>query len=187
MGEFSNLLVESKSDLICTYISSESLMVLKKIYSKTKRVTCDVVDIETLPYKTGAFDFVFIAGGISYGDNKTVLKEIYRVLKVEGQFIAVDSLNHNPIYRFNRWAHFLKGHRSKSTLKIIPNIKLINNYINMFGEGKVFYFGAFSFLFYIVSFFSNSNKTKIVFDWLDYLFRVKNLLFKFVLVVKKNE
>ena len=32
-----------------------------------------------------------------------VKKEIYRTLKKDGHFICVDSLNHNPIYRLNRF------------------------------------------------------------------------------------
>jgi ubiquinone/menaquinone biosynthesis C-methylase UbiE len=43
------------------------------------------------------------AGSLSYGDNDKVLDEIYRVLKNKGAFIAIDSLNNNPIYRLNRF------------------------------------------------------------------------------------
>jgi ubiquinone/menaquinone biosynthesis C-methylase UbiE len=36
------------------------------------------------------------AGSLSYGDNDIVMNEIYRVLKLQGVFIAIDSLNNNP-------------------------------------------------------------------------------------------
>ena len=34
--------------------------------------------------------------------------EIHRVLKKNGIFICVDSLNNNLIYRVNRWFHYIK-------------------------------------------------------------------------------
>lgn len=187
MGEFSRILIESESKLICTDISKTSLRTLQKKYKKIKKVNCQVVDIENLPYSNDVFDYVFIAGGLSYGDNDLVLKEIYRVLKIGGKFIAVDSLNHNPIYKLNRWIHWLLGKRSKSTLKRMPKVSLIEKYIKLFGEGKVYYFGSFSWFFNLFPFlfsFENINKFS---NWLDSLICVKKSAFKFVLVVKKNE
>ena len=57
--------------------------------------------MESLPFKDKSFDIVACAGGLSYGDNKKVANEIYRVLKDNGSFICIDSLNENPFYKFN--------------------------------------------------------------------------------------
>ena len=70
--------------------------------------------MELLPFDNEIFDIVACAGGLSYGDNKLVLNEIYRVLKPKGMFICIDSLNENPIYKFNRYLHYLRGNRTKA-------------------------------------------------------------------------
>jgi ubiquinone/menaquinone biosynthesis C-methylase UbiE len=53
------------------------------------------------------------------------MKEIYRVLKVGGYVVVVDSLN-NLIFRFNRHINNLRDLRSQSTFKRMPDINLIN-------------------------------------------------------------
>lgn len=186
MGEFSNLLVESDSNIVFSDISETSLKALELRYSHIKKIKFQVADMERLPFLNSTFDYIFMAGGLSYGDNYLVLNEIHRVLKPNGKFISVDSLNHNPIYKFNRWVNVLLGKRSKSTLKRMPTLFLIENYIKTFGEGKVYFFGGFSWIFNILSYLLNFNVNKIS-DWLDSLFCVKKSSFKFVLIVKKNE
>ena len=187
MGEFSNLLVDSSCQLICSDISATSLKNLQAIYKPIKKVKCDVVDIENLQYANYAFDFVFMAGGLSYGNNHKVLEEIHRILKNGGKFIVVDSLNSNPVYRFNRWINYLRGKRSINTLKRMPNLLLIQKYIDLFGEGKAYYFGGFSWFFNIFSIFFNFVKVNSFSNWLDNLFCIKNSAFKFILIVKKNK
>ena len=81
----------------------------------------------------------------------------------------------------------MKGNRSISTIRRMPKIPMINNYIKLFGEGKVFYFGGFSWFFIILSSVFEFNKVNIVSNWLDNFFCVKKLEFKFVLIVKNNE
>ena len=56
--------------------------------------------MEKLPFRDNSFDAICSAGSLSYGDNLIVMNEIYRLLKTGGSFIAVDSLNNNPIFRF---------------------------------------------------------------------------------------
>jgi ubiquinone/menaquinone biosynthesis C-methylase UbiE len=52
--------------------------------------------MEKLPFADQSFDIIVSAGSLSYGDNDIVMNEIYRVLKLQGVFIAIDSLNNNP-------------------------------------------------------------------------------------------
>ena len=44
------------------------------------------------------------------------MNEIYRVLKQGGILIIVDSLNHNPVYKFNRWIHYLYGNNNEDEI-----------------------------------------------------------------------
>jgi ubiquinone/menaquinone biosynthesis C-methylase UbiE len=53
--------------------------------------------MEKLPFANQSFDIIVSAGSLSYGDNDIVMNEIYRVLKLQGVFIAIDSLNNNNI------------------------------------------------------------------------------------------
>jgi hypothetical protein len=53
-------------------------------------------------------------------------------LKNKGAFIAIDSLNNNPIYRLNRYLHYLKGERSLSTACFWNNLIWINSFFYIF-------------------------------------------------------
>ena len=95
--------------------------------------------MEILPFDNETFDIIACAGGLSYGNNKLVLNEIHRVLKQNGTFICIDSLNENPIYKLNRYVHYLRGNRTKSTLKRMPDRKLLEDYKSKFGITKINY------------------------------------------------
>ena len=71
--------------------------------------------MENLPYEKNTFDVVCCAGSLSYGNNLLVLNEINGVLKSDGYFISVDNLNENPIYKLNRYIHYIRGNRTLST------------------------------------------------------------------------
>lgn len=81
------------------------------------RLLTRVADMESLPFESGSFDVVACAGSLSYGEPALVDAEIRRVLRAGGTFICVDSLNHNPVYRLNRWLHYKRGERTRSTLR----------------------------------------------------------------------
>ena len=122
IGMHTGALLEFGGHVMATDISEYSLEVLQTRYSGYERLLTKVADMESLPFQDESFDVVTSAGSLSYGDNDIVLSEIYRVLKRGGILIAVDSLNNSPVYRFNRWLHYLRGNRSKSTLARMPNI-----------------------------------------------------------------
>jgi SAM-dependent methyltransferase len=145
-------------------------------------------DAESLPFADGFFDLVTCAGSLSYFDHGKGLKEISRVLAVGGYFICVDSLNHHPFYRFNRWLHYLKKNRTKSVLLRMPTIKIFNEFEAYLGqvEYKKF-FGIFSFLIPLLIPLCGPTRTAFVINRLDRLFYfMSKYAFKFVAVVQKR-
>jgi len=173
------------SNVMATDISKESLIFLKKRFKKFKNLSTKIVDMEDISFKNDTFDVILSAGSLSYGDNLTVAKEISRVLKPNGFFICVDSLNHNPIYKLNRWIHFKIGNRSKSTLRQMPTIQLIKSYKSIFKSVKVKYFGAASFLAPFLILFISEKWVKNFIDFFDQIINVRKSAFKFVMIAKK--
>ena len=143
-----------------------------------------VADMEKLPFENQSFDVVASAGSLSYGEAQKVDKEIRRVLKPNGFFICVDSLNHNPIYKFNRYIHFLRGARSKMTLLNMPTLQRINSLNTKYKKFDVKYFGSISCLMPFIKIITGTENAKKISDFVDKLFRVKKSAFKFVLVAK---
>ena len=112
----------------------------KKKYQNLKILSAD---IEQLPFKDMSFDAVCCAGSLSYGSKKQVISEIFRVLKTNGIFISIDSLNDNPIYKLNRYIHFLRGNRSFSTLINMPSLSLLKLYKKIWRFGNIFFWKLF--------------------------------------------
>ena len=185
-GECSGPILENYKDITFVDISKNSLDVIKKNYSSflTKSISFKVCNMEVLPFEKEIFDIVACAGGLSYGNNKLVLNEIHRVLKPNGIFIGIDSLNENPIYKLNRYIHYLRGNRTKSTLKRMPDRKLLEDYKRKFGITKINYSGKLIWMLYPLSRIIGYKKTKILSDFFD-----KNLpkwmSFKFIIEAKK--
>ena len=185
-GECSGPILENYQDITFADISKNSLDVIKKNYSSflNKSISFKECNMEILPFDKEIFDIVACAGGLSYGNNKLVLNEIHRVLKVNGIFIGIDSLNENPIYKLNRYMHYLRGHRTKSTLKRMPDRKLLEDYKRKFGITKINYAGTLIWILYPLSKIIGYKKTKILSDFFD-----KNLpkwmSFKFIIEAKK--
>lgn len=173
-------LAQTGARVVASDISSHSLNIL------AKRIRCGiktlVADMEALPCKTNSFDVVAVAGSLSYGDPKMVDAEVRRVLRPGGTFICVDSLNHNPIYRFNRWIHYLKGNRTKSTLLRMPTIARIQSISRGFRKVEVSYFGSASYLMPVLSYIIGQHNSAIVSRTIDKIVRVRRSAFKFVLI-----
>ena len=147
-----------------------------------------VCDVENLPFEDGLFDIVTCAGSLSYLDHKKFFSEIVRVLKPGGVFICIDSYNHNFIYRFNRFVHYLKNERSWSTLKRMPNSKTLKLLKQMFSEVEVEYFGIFTFLGPLIRRIHSARAAARIIEFLDKCFRSqKKYSFKIVFYAKKNK
>lgn len=185
-GEFTDVLLRSGAKVVATDISIRSLELLRLKYFDCPNLEIHTCDMENIPFENGIFDVVASAGSLSYGDNHLVLCHIHRLLKPGGVFICVDSLNHNPIYRLNRYIHFLRGDRSLSTLQRMPNCDLISKYQSAFGGAAVVqYFGSLSWLFAILAHVVSEHWLSDVSNRIDRLFRVRKSAFKFVLMVRK--
>jgi len=167
--------------------SIDSLSLLKIRLKNFKKLTTRFSDIEKMNLPNNSFDVVISSGVLSYGENLMVAKEIYRVLKFNGCFICVDSFNHNPIYRLNRWIKFLQGNRTLSTLRRMPDSQLILEYKKMFKSVKVRYFGAASFLIPFLKLFFTEKTIKLFIDRIDLFIGVRKSAFKFVMIAKKHE
>ena len=112
---------------------------------------------------------------------------IYRILKLGGRVVLVDSLNDNPIYRFNRYINYIKGNRSWSTLKRMPNVNLIDKYIKKFGYGKVRFFGSITWAFPLLKIVLAEKVITKISNWVDQILNVKKSAFKFVLILNKRK
>ncbi len=185
MGENTEFLLATGASVCSTDISENSLIVLSKRFNADK-LTTEVADMERLPFADRSFDMVVNAGSLSYGDNNTVLNEIYRVLKPKGVFIAVDSLNHNPIYRLNRYIHYLRGHRDLSTLQRMPTLKLFERYQLKFDKIETKFFGSISYLAPLMNRIFGECMSAKISDRIDRMISVKRSAFKFVMIAEKK-
>ncbi len=143
-----------------------------------------VADIEALPFESGSFDVVACAGSLSYGDPQLVDAEMLRVLRPGGAFICVDSLNHNPIYRLNRWFNYKRGERTRSTIDRIPDVRRIEGMGQHFTSAKVHYFGSVTWALPLLSRVLGVSGASRVSDSFDGLIGVRRSAFKFVLSAK---
>ena len=186
-GQNTGFLIDMSYEVCATDISLEFLEVMNKKFHGCINFYTQYADMEKLPFTEESFDVVCSAGSLSYGDNEIVMNEIYRVLKPGGMFIAVDSLNNNPIYKFNRYIRYLKKERSKSTLSRMPTICLIDKYAQKFIPIEIKYFGAITWIYPILKIILNEELISNFSNWIDTTFKIKKSAFKFVIkMVKKN-
>lgn len=185
MGENTEFLLATGARVCAIDISQCSLTVIEKRFD-TDKLIVKLADMENLPFEDGVFDMVVSAGSLSYGDHNIVLNEIYRVLKSNGAFVAIDSLNENPIYRLNRYLHYLRGSRSLSVIARTPDLELLKKYEYKFGQVENQFFGSISYLVPLLNaIFGEKVSTKIS-DWVDKLVKVKRSAFKFVMITEKK-
>ena len=184
-GNFTNHIFKTKMHLTASDISPTSLKYLKERYKYKYKFKTKIANMEALPFKDNYFDLVCGVGFLSYGNHKKTKEEIYRVLKNDGYFICVDSLNNNFIYSLNRIFNYMKKKTSLNTIKNMPNINLIENYINSFSKVDVFYYGSIVWLIPIISLISGKKRASKLLEQFDKLINVKKSAFRFLLIAKK--
>jgi ubiquinone/menaquinone biosynthesis C-methylase UbiE len=173
-------------DILCTDIAPNSLEIAKIRAEKLglNNILCQVVDSEDLCFSQHSFDIITIIGSLSYLDLDLFIKQIKRVLKPGGKLLILDSFNHNPIYRVNRFLRYLKGERTISTLKRMPTNKTVITLSKHFSDLSIRYFGIFAFIGRLLSFFFGSvNAAKMVSKWDNKLFFLKKYAFKVVIEI----
>tara|TARA_B100000902_G_C27208281_1_gene862879 strand:- start:449 stop:1201 length:753 start_codon:yes stop_codon:yes gene_type:complete len=185
MGEHTQTLVNTGANITITDISEESLKNIQKAYGN--KLKTKVADIENLPFRDESFNLVCCAGSLSYGSHSKVRDEVYRVLKNDGIFICVDSLDNNIIYRLNRYFNYLRGKRSKSVTKRAPSLNLLKLYEEKFNCEKIDFFGAITWLKPILSPIIGINSFSKFSNWFDQFFNIKKSAFKFVMVLIKSK
>ena len=182
MGENTEPLLNKNCDLYLLDISQISLIVAKRRWGNQIKVV--LANIEELPFSENYFDFVVGAGCLSYGDSKRVDQEISRVLKPGGSLILVDSLNHNPIYVFNRIRHLMSRNRSLSTILRIPKLKRIDSLAALFEEHNIQFFGIYLWLHQLSKMICGRKIADTLYNFLESRSRSKRFAFKFVFLGK---
>lgn len=180
-GLHTHSLTQTGARVVASDISSQSLAVLAQ---HIRGVAIQVCDMESLPFENTSFDVVACAGSLSYGNPALVDAEVRRVLRPGGMFLCVDSLNHNPVYRLNRWLHYKRGERTPSTLLFMPTIKRIESISRGFQSAEVRYFGSISYLMPVLSSLIGQFRAAKFSDFVDHLVHVRRAAFKFVLVAR---
>jgi ubiquinone/menaquinone biosynthesis C-methylase UbiE len=185
-GQNTASLIDMSYNVCATDISLKSVEFMKKRFYQCKNFSAQYADMEKLPFNDESFDIVCSTGALSYGDNKLVMNEIYRVLKPGGMLFILDSLNNNPIYRFYRYLNYLRGLRTKNTLLRMPTISLINEYTQKFGHVEVKYFGAITWIFPLLNKVLSEKLITNFSNWIDVTFKIKRSAFKFVMRALKK-
>jgi ubiquinone/menaquinone biosynthesis C-methylase UbiE len=184
-GRHTLALVKTGARVTATDISPHALEVLKRrITAAGEEVITRTADIESLPFLSHSFDAIVCAGSLSYGDIERISAEIERVLRPGGCLICVDSLNHNPIYRFNRWLQWKRGLRTETTYNRIPDTASISRLGCHFDHVATHFFGSISFAMPLVAKLLGQTRAKALSDGADRLIDVRKAAFKFVLVAK---
>ena len=183
-------LAQTRARVTATDISPNSLKLLERRIANAGAgvsVRTQVADMESLPFADASFDVVACAGSLSYGEPALVDAEIRRVLRPGGLLVCVDSLNHNPIYRLNRWLHYRRGARTRSTLRRMPDLARIESLGSGFASVNVRYFGALSFAMPALARLCGQKRAQVISDCFDRVTGVKRSAFKFVLIAKARK
>ena len=123
---------------------------------------------------------------MSYGKFDIIIKEVNRVLKTNGNFIIVDSLNNNYFYSLYRYLNYLIGKRTYSTLRNMPTTRKLSKLDINFEVASVNYFGSLSWLIFVLKLFLSEKSIANFIRRTDNLFSIKSSAFKFtILAVKK--
>lgn len=188
-GIHSLFLARLGADLIAVDIAENSIKLaeLRAENAGIRGIRFLVADAEELPFSQGEkFDVITCVGSLSYVDIQPLIDRVLELLNENGKFICVDSFNHNPVYRINRYIHYLKGERTLSTLNRMPDITTIEMLNSRFKSVKVNYFGIFSFFGPVFQKVLGDIKAKKIIDKFDNRMSIfKNHAFKIVLIASK--
>lgn len=186
-GLHTGVLLETGAEVTATDISLNALELLARSVTDRQgrgRLRTEQADMEKLPFPGGSFDLVVSAGSLSYGEPSRVDREVRRVLAPGGSVVCVDSLNHNPIYRFNRWVHYLRGERTRSTLSRMPTIQRLEALAAGFRESELHFFGSVSWAMGPLARLTGEDAASAWSDRIDRWVHVRASAFKVVLAAR---
>ena len=186
-GEHSRAVLEQGVSLTALDISQASLTAFAALVPNELKaqLAIQLADIEEPDLQGRQFDHVVSAGALSYGRQAKIVEMLSKYVRPGGCFIAVDSWNLNPIYRWNRRRHVQKGTRSLSTIQNMPDQNLIAA-LRQYFDVKVQYFGALSFLVPILSrFLSPAGQARFL-AITDRILPLRLLAFKIVIIAVKK-
>lgn len=133
--------------LIATDISQTALRVAqRRAAAANVRLNLVCADAERLPFRDGSVDIVTAAGALYCFDLDSLTTEVRRVLRRDGAWVIVDSLNNNPFYRINRWIGFVRRRRTALAVRNVPTVAAIQSLHNGFRSVAVAYHGILTFL-----------------------------------------
>lgn len=168
-------------------IAEESLKAAERRASavgQSLRTIC--ANSEKLPFVDSSIDMLTCAGGLSYMDRATFMAEVMRVLRPGGIFLFVDSFDYNPIYRLNRLLHVIRGERTLSTMRRMPDPSLLRRLGELFEAVDIRYFGILVFLFPVLfRLFGAARAASLVSSADRRLARFKNFSFKIVVLARR--
>ncbi len=180
-GRHTGVIAQTGAHITALDISDKSLQVLKMRTSEKVKTLCASMD--SIPVVDSSFDFIVSAGALSYADFEKVWKEIKRLLKPGGCLIVLDTLNHIPVYRINRFLHFLMRRRTFLTLRRMPKMSQINQMRAQFFYSTLSTYGELYWIQIILKFFVGFEKANKAIATLENTAPSK-WGFKFLLVAK---
>ena len=180
IGRHSGVILNTGAKLTVNDISAKSLEVLKKTHPSVNSLI--IGDMSDLPLKSKSFDAIVSCGSLSYADPKLLDKEIFRLLKDGGLLIVCDSLNHNLIYRMNRFIKYILGKRSLSSALRIPDIDRIESLSLPFNQTRIKFFGSYLWIVNLSKFFLGNKISYKLNSWLEINLPSGKNGFKFILV-----
>jgi SAM-dependent methyltransferase len=181
-GAHTAVLARTGAQVVATDISHDALRVLAG--DAALGATVVAADMESLPFADESFDLVACAGSLSYANPDGLDAEIRRVLRPGGALLLVDSLNHNPIYRLNRWVAYQRGRRTRRTLRYMPTEPRLTRIASSFERVDVDYFGCATFLMPTVAGLFGPSVAARLSDALDDLVQPRRSAFKFVMAAE---
>jgi ubiquinone/menaquinone biosynthesis C-methylase UbiE len=146
-GLYSLIAARAGASVVASDIAEGNLVLAQRRAVRAGvRLSTAVSDAEHLCFGDETFDLITCAGSLSYTNLDLALAEIQRILRPNGWFVCVDSLNHNPFYRLNRYFNYIRGRRSYSTILRMPTLDTIAHLERNFRHTETQFYGTASFL-----------------------------------------
>lgn len=181
-GLYSLIAAKAGSSVVATDIAERNLDLARLRAERAGiRLETACADAEALPFPNNSFNLATCAGSLSYVDFRRFVAEIRRVLKPGGAFVCVDSLNHNPVYRINRYIQYRRGRRTKATLLRMPTMSTITHLMDEFDDGRASFHGVAVFALPMLRRLFGELRAARCVDRFDALLpRARSWAFKFV-------